>query len=84
MEDLPLYIKMSYPFLQVDKRVHTPMLFLGGSRLNVPLVGGEQMYEALQSLAAHRAGGLSRAVPRLHAPEFTGPHERYWPGRTST
>jgi dipeptidyl aminopeptidase/acylaminoacyl peptidase len=46
-----LYMKMSYPFLEIDKRVHTPMLFMGGtSDMNVPLIGGEQMYEALKSL----------------------------------
>ena len=46
-----LYLKMSYPFLEVDKRIHTPMLFMGGtSDMNVPLIGGEQMYQALKSL----------------------------------
>jgi dipeptidyl aminopeptidase/acylaminoacyl peptidase len=46
-----LYVKMSYPFLEIDKRVHTPMMFMGGtSDMNVPLIGGEQMYEALKSL----------------------------------
>ncbi|HMG87722.1 MAG TPA: S9 family peptidase [Terracidiphilus sp.] len=50
-KNLPLYIKMSYPFLEIDKRVHTPMMFMGGtSDMNVPLIGGEQMYEALKSL----------------------------------
>ena len=50
-KNLQLYIKMSYPFLEVDKRVHTPMMFMGGtSDMNVPLLGGEQMYEALKSL----------------------------------
>ena len=50
-KNLQRYIKMSYPFLEVDKRVHTPMLFMGGtSDMNVPLLGGEQMYEALKSL----------------------------------
>jgi dipeptidyl aminopeptidase/acylaminoacyl peptidase len=50
-KDLQKYIKMSYPFLEVDKRVHTPMLFMGGtSDMNVPLIGGEQMYQALRSL----------------------------------
>jgi dipeptidyl aminopeptidase/acylaminoacyl peptidase len=50
-KNLPLYIKMSYPFLEVDKRIHTPMMFMGGtSDMNVPLLGGEQMYEALKSL----------------------------------
>ena len=46
-----LYLKLSYPFLQADKRMHTPMMFMGGtSDMNVPLLGGEQMYEALRSL----------------------------------
>ncbi len=50
-KDLQRYIKLSYPFLEVDKRVHTPMLFMGGtSDMNVPLIGGEQMYQALRSL----------------------------------
>jgi dipeptidyl aminopeptidase/acylaminoacyl peptidase len=45
------YLKLSYPFLEADKRIHTPMLFMGGtSDMNVPLLGGEQMYEALKSL----------------------------------
>jgi dipeptidyl aminopeptidase/acylaminoacyl peptidase len=46
-----LYIKLSYPFLEADKRIHTPMMFMGGtSDMNVPLLGGEQMYQALRSL----------------------------------
>jgi dipeptidyl aminopeptidase/acylaminoacyl peptidase len=50
-KDYQLYLKMSYPFLQADKRMHTPMMFMGGtSDMNVPLLGGEQMYEALRSL----------------------------------
>lgn len=50
-KNLALYEKMSYPFLEVDRRVHTPMLFMGGSSdMNVPLLGGEQMYQALKSL----------------------------------
>ena len=50
-KNLQLYLKMSYPFLEIDKRIHTPMLFMGGSSdMNVPLLGGEQMYEALRSL----------------------------------
>lgn len=50
-KNLQLYLKMSYPFLEVDKRIHTPMLFMGGtSDMNVPLLGGEQMYQALRSL----------------------------------
>ena len=46
-----LYIKLSYPLLEADKRMHTPTLFMGGTNdFNVPLVGGEQMYQALKSL----------------------------------
>ena len=44
------WIKLSYPFLHADQ-ITTPTLFLGGEKdFNVPLVGGEQMYEALRSL----------------------------------
>ena len=43
-------MKVSYPFLKAD-RIHTPTLFMGGDKdFNVPLLGGEQMYQALQSL----------------------------------
>ncbi len=46
-----LYLKLSYPFLEADKRIHTPTLFMGGtSDMNVPILGGEQMYQALKSL----------------------------------
>ena len=39
-----------YPFLHADQ-ITTPTLFLGGEKdFNVPLVGGEQMYQALRSL----------------------------------
>ena len=48
--DLQKYIQLGYPFLHAD-RIHTPTLFMGGtSDFNVPLNGGEQMYEALKSL----------------------------------
>jgi dipeptidyl aminopeptidase/acylaminoacyl peptidase len=44
------WIRISYPFLHADQ-ITTPTLFLGGEKdFNVPLVGGEQMYEALRSL----------------------------------
>ncbi len=44
------YIKLSYPFLHAD-RIKTPTLFLGGEKdFNVPINGGEQMYQALRSL----------------------------------
>ncbi len=45
-----LWIKLSYPFFHAD-RITTPTLFLGGDKdFNVPLIGGEQMYQALRSL----------------------------------
>jgi dipeptidyl aminopeptidase/acylaminoacyl peptidase len=45
-----LYIKLSYPFFHAN-RIKTPTLFMGGDRdFNVPLVGSEQMYEALRSI----------------------------------
>ena len=44
------WLKVSYPFFHAD-RIHTPTLFLGGDKdFNVPLAGGEQMYEALRTL----------------------------------
>ena len=43
-------MKISYPFLHAD-RIKTPTLFLGGERdFNVPVQGGQQMYQALRSL----------------------------------
>ncbi len=45
-----LWVKISYPFFHAD-RIHTPTMFLGGDQdFNVPVVGGEQMYQALQTL----------------------------------
>jgi dipeptidyl aminopeptidase/acylaminoacyl peptidase len=44
------YVKVSYPFLHAD-RITTPTLFLGGDKdFNVPVQGGQQMYQALKSL----------------------------------
>jgi dipeptidyl aminopeptidase/acylaminoacyl peptidase len=44
------WMKISYAFLHADQ-ITTPTLFLGGEKdFNVPLVGGEQMYQALNSL----------------------------------
>jgi dipeptidyl aminopeptidase/acylaminoacyl peptidase len=43
------WIRISYPFFHAD-RIKTPTLFLGGEKdFNVPIVGGEQMYQALKS-----------------------------------
>jgi len=45
-----LWLKVSYPFFHAD-RIHTPTLFMGGEKdFNVPVLGSEQMYEALRSL----------------------------------
>jgi dipeptidyl aminopeptidase/acylaminoacyl peptidase len=45
-----LWLKVSYPFLHAD-RIHTPTLFVGGDKdFNVPINGGEQMYQALRTL----------------------------------
>ena len=45
-----VWLKLSFPFLHAD-RITTPTLFLGGTEdLNVPLLNGEQMYQALRSL----------------------------------
>jgi dipeptidyl aminopeptidase/acylaminoacyl peptidase len=45
-----LWLKVSYPFFHAD-RIHTPTLFLGGDKdFNVPVTGGEQMYQALRTL----------------------------------
>ena len=44
------WMKISYGFLHADQ-ITTPTMFLGGEKdFNVPLVGGEQMYQALRSL----------------------------------
>jgi dipeptidyl aminopeptidase/acylaminoacyl peptidase len=45
-----LWMKLSYPFFHAD-RIRTPTLFLGGDKdFNVPIAGGEQMYQALRTL----------------------------------
>ena len=44
------YIRISYPFFHAD-RITTPTLFMGGQNdFNVPIAGGEQMYQALRLL----------------------------------
>ncbi|MGH8268302.1 MAG: S9 family peptidase [Steroidobacteraceae bacterium] len=45
-----LWLKVSYPFFHAD-RIHTPTLFLGCDQdFDVPVAGGEQMYQALRTL----------------------------------
>ena len=47
---LDIWIRVSYPFFKAD-RIKTPTLFLCGEKdFNVPIVGSEQMYQALKSL----------------------------------
>ncbi len=49
-KDTALWLKVSYPFFHAD-RIRTPTLFMGGDKdFNVPVVGGEQMYQALRTL----------------------------------
>ena len=44
------WLKVSYPFFHAD-RIRTPTLFLGGEKdFNVPLIGSEQMYQALRGV----------------------------------
>jgi dipeptidyl aminopeptidase/acylaminoacyl peptidase len=45
-----VWLKVSYPFFRAD-RIKTPTLFMCGEKdFNVPLLGSEQMYQALKSL----------------------------------
>lgn len=47
-EQADTWMRLSYPFFHAE-RIRTPTLFLGGDKdFNVPLAGGEQMYEALR------------------------------------
>lgn len=49
-KSLPVWLKVSYPFFHAE-RIRTPTLFLGGDRdFDVPVAGGEQMYQALRTL----------------------------------
>lgn len=46
---LDVWVKVSYPFFKAD-RIKTPTLFLCGEKdFNVPVIGSEQMYQALKS-----------------------------------
>jgi dipeptidyl aminopeptidase/acylaminoacyl peptidase len=49
-KDTELWLKSSYPFFKAD-RITTPTLFMGGEDdWNVPILGSEQMYQALKTL----------------------------------
>ena len=78
--NLGKYLKISYPFLHAD-RIKTPTLFMGGDKdFNVPLNGGEQMYQALRALDVPTE--LVVYTGQFHS--FTQPsfimdrYERYW------
>jgi dipeptidyl aminopeptidase/acylaminoacyl peptidase len=44
------WIRISYPFFRAD-RIKTSTLFIGGEKdFNVPIIGSEQMYQALRTL----------------------------------
>ena len=44
------WLRVSYPFFRAD-RIKTPTLFIGGEKdFNVPIIGSEQMYQALRTL----------------------------------
>jgi dipeptidyl aminopeptidase/acylaminoacyl peptidase len=49
-QNLDKWTRSSYAFFNADK-IKTPTLFMGGEKdFNVPIAGGEQMYQALKSL----------------------------------
>ena len=49
-KNVDLWIKYSYPFFKAD-RITTPTLFVGGQNdFNVPILGSEQLYQALKTL----------------------------------
>ena len=76
---LQRYIKIGYPLLHAN-RIHTPTLFMGGtSDFNVPLVGGEQMYEALRTL--HVPSALIVFPQEFHIftrPTYIRDRYQYW------
>jgi dipeptidyl aminopeptidase/acylaminoacyl peptidase len=78
-EHADLYLKIGYPFFHAN-RIHTPTLFMGGtSDFNVPLVAGEQMYEALQTL--HVPSALIAYPQQWHGftrPTYIRDRYQYW------
>jgi len=92
-EHTALWLKVSYPFFHAD-RIHTPTLFMGGTKdFNVPVAGGEQMYEALRTLGVPtelvvypgEAHGLRRPSFLVdRAQRLTAWFDRYLHGGTAT
>lgn len=78
-ENADRYMKIGYPFFHAE-RIHTPTLFMGGtSDFNVPLVAGEQMYEALQTL--HVPSALIVYPQQWHGftrPTYIRDRYQYW------
>ena len=88
------YQKIAYPFLHAD-RIKTPTLFLGGERdFNVPVEGGQQMYQALRSLGIdtqlviypNENHGISRpSYQRDRLERYLAWYDKYLkPARTTT
>ena len=88
------YQKISYPFLHAD-RIKTPTMFLGGERdFNVPVQGGQQMYQALRSLGIdtqliiypNENHGIARpSYQRDRLERYLAWYDKYLkPARTST
>ena len=85
-KNLEPWIRVSYPFLHAD-RIKTPTLYLGGqSDFNVPIIGSEQMYQALRSMGVdtqlviypdqyHGITMPSYAVDRLE--RYVGWYDKY-------
>jgi dipeptidyl aminopeptidase/acylaminoacyl peptidase len=49
-QDPDRWLRLSYPFFHAD-RIKTPTLYAGGDKdFNVPIIGSEQMYQALRTL----------------------------------
>lgn len=49
-KNLDKWLKVSYPFIHAD-RIKTPTLFMSSQNdFNVPVIGAEQMYQALRSM----------------------------------
>ena len=49
-KNLDAWVRFSYPFFKAD-RITTPTLFVGGQNdFNVPILGSEQLYQALKTL----------------------------------
>lgn len=68
-----LWVKRSYPFFHAD-RIKTPTLFLCGEKdFNVPLIGSEQMYQALRSLGWRQSSSSIQASATASRPQAIGP-----------